>query len=588
MEDLSTITGRIIPSLLVTQLKSLIKNLNESIRPPPQLKLSGNKSELINRLVGFITQYHEIGDQAVIRQIRHCVAAYSQGDVSITTPSVPLHNPHNSNSGGSSSNSSNVYRIPSGSSTGAAMIGSKSGPGSQSVPPHHAGMSVYRVPQGQNIGAHQYQHRSAASAQIPTQIFKSSPFYKDTQTLTLPRLCVEAKDRTLSVCLTFTVPPMLAVQLKKDSDYQLMVFCAWADSATSPVLMEFPHVCEIKVNGRVLEANLRGMKNKPGTVSPANITRLCRLEAADYNKVEFIYANSTKRYYVSTHLVKKISVESIVAEIERGKFLSKERMLRMIEDRNKDEDIMATSSTLSLKCPLGFQRITIPYFKDILNSTPKSLESITVQADGSWELPSTSQTQELVVPSPRKKAAPSGDSVFVIDEDESDTDQADMASATPAKPSKPAVEVIDLISDSEDEEEPEQPVVDTDGDSTMQEAANSLQNMAAQTTTPVPPSVKTEIVENNPPSTEAGVAPAPFEIHSIAGSANASRSASSEPSPIISTRMVQIEPLQTGPSPPASRAPPAWENSEDMFMNALLNPRRKRQFDGKPDSPVHV
>lgn len=36
------------------------------------------------------------------------------------------------------------------------------------------------------------------------------------------------------------------------------------------------------------------MKNKPGTVSPANITRLCRMENADYNKVEFIYANSTK------------------------------------------------------------------------------------------------------------------------------------------------------------------------------------------------------------------------------------------------------------------------------------------------------
>lgn len=37
-----------------------------------------------------------------------------------------------------------------------------------------------------------------------------------------------------------------------------MVFCGWADSSTQhPVLMEFPSVCEIKVNGRVLEAVCR-------------------------------------------------------------------------------------------------------------------------------------------------------------------------------------------------------------------------------------------------------------------------------------------------------------------------------------------
>lgn len=41
----------------------------------------------------------------------------------------------------------------------------------------------------------------------------------------------------------------------RDRDMQLMVFCGWADGPTNtPALMEFPHVCEIKVNGRVLEA----------------------------------------------------------------------------------------------------------------------------------------------------------------------------------------------------------------------------------------------------------------------------------------------------------------------------------------------
>ncbi|KAG0331120.1 SUMO ligase siz1 [Podila humilis] len=511
MEDLATITGRIIPGLLVNQLKALIKNLNETIRPAPQLKLGGNKAELIYRLTEFIVKYNQIGDQVVIRQIRQCVRHISQGD----------------------------------------------------------------------------------------------------------------------------------------PEYQLMVFCGWVDSPPQqPILMEFPAVCEIKVNGRVLEANLRGMKNKPGTVSPANITRLCRLESADFNKVEFIYANSTKRYYASTHLVKRFSVQSIVAEIENGKFLSKEKMLQMIEDRNKDDDIMATSSTLSLKCPLGFQRINIPcrssychhlqcfdaytffelneqtptwtcpvcsrimhsweeivvdgYFKDILNSTPKSLESVTVQADGSWDI-STISENVVEEPVPKSKAVDPSN-VFCLDDD-SDEEPVAQASPTPAKPAKPAIEVIDLISDSEDEEE-ERPTgrpAGTDDDFVMQEAADSLQTMAGSTSgTNVSHSVKTEDIDKTAPTTpgvEIGH-PAP-DIHSVSTSTQASPTTSSSDSPVISTRMSQNEIAQpqshdqsqsqhpdsevgSGTHSPAPRQNGAagWEtNTTDSFLNSLLNPRRKRQFE---------
>ncbi|KAF8940295.1 SUMO ligase siz1 [Dissophora ornata] len=376
------------------------------------------------------------------------------------------------------------------------------------------------------------------------------------------------------------MPPMLAIQLKKGPEYQLMVFCGWADGPTNtPVLMEFPHVCEIKVNGKLLEANLRGMKNKPGTVSPANITRLCRLETGDSNKVEFIYANSTKRYYASTHVVKKFSVESIVAEIERGKFLSKEKMLRMSK-----------------------------YFKDILNSTPKNLESITVQADGSWEIPKSS-AQADAAPTPKKKTAvPAGESVFIIDEDDSDDENSAAASApsSPPKPAKPAIEIIDLISDSEDEEdeEPARAPVDQDGDTTMQDAAASLQNMA-QSNSGAPPSVKTEVFDKPTPTEQPSTAaplpqhhsqqqpmprsqiPPAVEIHSITGSASGSPvSACSDHSPTLSARMVINEPAQTGPPAPKTRIQSNWDTtSEEGFINALMNPRRKRQFDGKPGSP---
>ncbi|KAF9929783.1 SUMO ligase siz1 [Linnemannia zychae] len=509
---------------------------------------------------------------------------------------------------------------------------------SSNPPPTHMG-SRPQVPH--------YMSMARPGSQDSRIVFKSSPFYKDIQVLSPARLCMESKDRTMSVALPFTIAPMISVQMKREPEYQIMVFCTSAEGVTSPpALMEFPHVCEIKISGRVLEANLRGMKNKPGTVSPANITRLCRLEPAEYNKVEFIYANSTKRYYASVNLVKKSSVNSIVAEIERGKFLSKDQMLRMLAERNKDDDIMATSSTLSLKCPLGFQRITVPirssycqhlqcfdaytffnlneqtptwtcpvcsrvmhsweeivvdgYFKDLLNSTPESLESIVVQADGSWELPSASSTADNVIaPSPKKKPAPSNDSVFIIDEDE-DENGAPVAAAEPPqpiKPAKPAIEIIDLISDSEDEDvEPSatqststatvstSTAVDFDGDSGMQDAANSLQNMAQATAGPSA-AVKTEDLERPAATVENEAVPTAPEAPSIIGSASRSPVASSEASPVVSNRIVQTEPIVAHRvSSPVARTPPVWENSEDMFMNALLNPRKRRQLDDTLDN----
>jgi len=237
---------------------------------------------------------------------------------------------------------------------------------------------------------------------------------------------------------------------------------------------------------------------------------------------------------------------------------------------------------------------TYSYFKDILNSTPESLESITVQADGSWELPSASaKADQVVAPSPKKKAAPADDSVFIIDEDNSGDEAQDVAeSPTPVKPAKPAIEIIDLISDSEDEnaeEPPSQPAttatastssgVDLDGDSSMQEAANSLKNMAHAAPAP-PTAVKTEDLERQAPVESETVPTAP-EAPGIIESSSRSPVASLEASPVISNRMAQAEPiLSHQASSPAARTPPVWENSEEMFMNALLNPRKRRQLDG--------
>lgn len=68
-----------------------------------------------------------------------------------------------------------------------------------------------------------------------------------------------------------------------------MVFCAASKDGIQDIA--FPHQSEIKVNGGEIKANLRGLKNKPGSTRPVDITHALRLRPPNYeNSVELIYA----------------------------------------------------------------------------------------------------------------------------------------------------------------------------------------------------------------------------------------------------------------------------------------------------------
>lgn len=51
---------------------------------------------------------------------------------------------------------------------------------------------------------------------------------------------------------------------------------------------------ELKVNFDAVPAKLRGLKNKPGTTNPADITRYVRKKANYPNKIDLVYALTTK------------------------------------------------------------------------------------------------------------------------------------------------------------------------------------------------------------------------------------------------------------------------------------------------------
>jgi hypothetical protein len=83
-------------------------------------------------------------------------------------------------------------------------------------------------------------------------------------------------------------------QIPADKSTRVMVFCV-ADGHANPRDIAFPHNSEIKVNTGEIKANLRGLKNKPGTTRPVDITDSLRLKPPQYlNTVELTYALSDK------------------------------------------------------------------------------------------------------------------------------------------------------------------------------------------------------------------------------------------------------------------------------------------------------
>jgi hypothetical protein len=93
----------------------------------------------------------------------------------------------------------------------------------------------------------------------------------------------------------------IADLLSNDNSVRAMIYCASEPvSPFSKVEISFPHQVEIKVNMDEVKANLRGLKNKPGSTRPADITQLLRKRAG--------YENSMVVTYALTHKVSLLQI----------------------------------------------------------------------------------------------------------------------------------------------------------------------------------------------------------------------------------------------------------------------------------------
>lgn len=78
-----------------------------------------------------------------------------------------------------------------------------------------------------------------------------------------------------------------------DKSLRVMLLCAGDDHGIQDI--SFPHQAEVKVNGGDIKANMRGLKGKPGSTRPVDITDSLRLDKHAYvNNIEFTYALTNK------------------------------------------------------------------------------------------------------------------------------------------------------------------------------------------------------------------------------------------------------------------------------------------------------
>lgn len=333
-----------------------------------------------------------------------------------------------------------------------------------------------------------------------------------------------------------------ARQLKDDSAMRLMIYCGanTGINSYSAIDIAFPNQIEVKVNNEDVKSNFKGLKNTAGSTKPADITSYVRKLSGYGNQISICYALTNKRFSYMVRLVKLQSAEELAQRIKSARVISKQTVIDEMSRANADPDIAAMSSKMSLKDPVSITRITMPvrstvcqhnqcfdgrffmqlqeqaptwscpicqktvsfeslcvdkYFEEILNTTSRSIEQVTIEPDGKWSVDQDDEDKGKsnqakgearaawdddfdddvveVLDSPKAPtngvkhefaaASPMGPPGFSFNTPPLSSREASVARSNasaqrPAGGSKrPASAVIDLTLDDEDEEQPPRP-----------------------------------------------------------------------------------------------------------------------------------
>ncbi|KAF2657389.1 hypothetical protein K491DRAFT_741916 [Lophiostoma macrostomum CBS 122681] len=375
---------------LIARSKTLVNNDLKRICKEEGMTVSGNKAQLQSRVINRIEAIISGGDAEALNRLRYRLNNHGASPPSSASPAYSSPVQHS---------------MP--------VIGNGYGGGQRYAP--------YQPPP--TIGG--------------SRIFKDSPFYQ-IEELLLSDIKLEASpSHRQTTTRSLTLSADQALRMRGDSELKLLLFSAMDNPLISYGQQDvaFPSQIEVKINGDEVKANFKGLKNKPGSTRPADITDYVRKSPANYrNSIQVTYAltqkvSSIHKYNIYVYLVKKHSIASLAKHIKERQVITKHNVLRESEEKANDADIEVGSVNLSLKDPISTLRITIPcrsmicshnqcfdaesflqlqeqaptwncpicnktvsyqglavdqYVQEILQSVSKSTDQVTIEPNGEW------------------------------------------------------------------------------------------------------------------------------------------------------------------------------------------------------------
>ncbi|XP_053304225.1 E3 SUMO-protein ligase PIAS2 isoform X2 [Spea bombifrons] len=213
----------------------------------------------------------------------------------------------------------------------------------------------------------------------PDVHLKSLPFYEVLDVLIKPTSLVQNNiQRFQEKFFIFALTPQQVREIcisrdympggRRDYSVQVQLRLCLAETSC-PQEDNFPSSLCVKVNGKLFPLPgcapppKNGVEQKrPGR--PLNITSLVRLSSAVPNQVSISWASEIgKSYSMAVHLVRQLTSAVLLQKLKMKGIRNPDHSRALIKEKltaDPDSEIATTSLRVSLMCPLGKMRLTIP------------------------------------------------------------------------------------------------------------------------------------------------------------------------------------------------------------------------------------
>ncbi|CCK69549.1 SUMO ligase SIZ1 KNAG_0C04470 [Huiozyma naganishii CBS 8797] len=276
--------------------------------------------------------------------------------------------------------------------------------------------------------------------------FKESPFFKLKKVIpeSAQKVLVNSGRGTCKISFRLSHDDY-EMLVASDSKYKLYLFCGMYNSLLNydkrreePI--QFPNPNEIQFNGATIKDNVKGLKSKKGTAKPADLTPYINAPNTA-NFFQMVYACTLNEFLVYIYIVETFTPEQLLTTVLKQPKIIKNATLYYLKKTHFDSDndeLVATSSVMSLQCPISYTRLKYPaksakckhmqcfdalwflhsqiqlptwqcpvcqiplsinnlaiceYVDEILKQCPEETEQVRLFRDGSWEVVKESDSQ---------------------------------------------------------------------------------------------------------------------------------------------------------------------------------------------------